>query len=67
MNSKTDIPGMDRPIEAYVERWRRRQALERERNRHLAQRARHDAERIAGMLRQRLGATALRHPVGDAC
>ncbi len=57
MSAKIDIPGMDRPIEEYVERWRRRQAVERERNRRLAQQARHDAERIAAMLRRTFGAT----------
>lgn len=57
MRSKTDIPGMDRPIEEYVERWRRRQAREGERNRRLAQQARRDAERIAAMLREKFGAT----------
>lgn len=56
MRSKTDIPGMDRPIEEYVERWRRRQARAGERNRRLAQQARHDAERIAAMLREKFGA-----------
>lgn len=59
MRSKTDIPGMDRPIEEYVERWRRRQATERERNRRLAQQARLDAERIAAMLREQFGATRI--------
>ncbi len=53
MRSKTDIPGMDRPIEEYVERWRRRQARAGERNR---RQARHDAERIAAMLREKFGA-----------
>lgn len=59
MRSKTDIPGMDRPIEEYVERWRRRQATERERNRRLAQQARRDAMRIAAMLRAQFGATRI--------
>lgn len=57
MSAKTDIPGMDRPIEEYIERWRRRQAIEREHNQRLAQQARRDAERIAAMLRQTFGAT----------
>ncbi len=57
MSLKADIPGMDRPIEEYVERWRRRQAIERERNRRLAHRARCDAGRIAAMLREKFGAT----------
>ncbi len=59
MRSNTDIPGMDRPIEEYVERWRRRQATERERNRRLAQQARLDAMRIAAMLREQFGATRI--------
>ncbi|MGB9752972.1 MAG: hypothetical protein C0183_22590 [Roseiflexus castenholzii] len=57
MSATTDIPGMDRPIEEYVERWRHRHATERERHRRWAQQARHDAERIAAMLRQESGAT----------
>lgn len=57
MSATTDIPGMDRPIEEYVERWRHRHATERERHRRWAQQARHDAERIAMMLRQESGAT----------
>ncbi|MFQ3631065.1 nucleotidyltransferase family protein [Roseiflexus sp.] len=57
MGSKTDIPGMDRPIEKYVGRCRRRQAIERERNRRLAHRARCDSEHIAVMLRETFGAT----------
>lgn len=56
MRSKTDIPGMDRPIGEYVEHWRRRQALEGKRNR---RQARHDAERIAAMLRKKFGATRI--------
>lgn len=57
MGSKTDIPGMDHPIEEYVGRCRRRQAIERERNRRLAHRTRCDSEHIAVMLRETFGAT----------
>lgn len=57
MSATTDIPGMDRPLEAYVERWRRRQAAACACNRRLAQQARQDAGHIAAMLRQKFRVT----------
>jgi predicted nucleotidyltransferase len=59
MSATTDIPGMDRPIEAYVERWRKRQEAAYACNRRLAQQARQDVEHIAAMLRQKFGVTRI--------
>ncbi len=47
MSATTDIPGMDRPLEAYVERRRRRLATACVYNRRLVQQARQDAGHIA--------------------
>ncbi|MBO9336657.1 MAG: nucleotidyltransferase domain-containing protein [Roseiflexus sp.] len=59
MSATTDILGMDRPLEVYVERWRKRQAAACTCNRRLAQQARQDARHIAAMLRQKFGVTRI--------